>query len=152
MSQPKRSKRSKQVVAADDLIEKVKRFARPITHEEMAEANLRRYEQLGLDINDVERMAKAVHLELDDLLLMSANVSITPQPRRVIGKPGRKSTTKHIADFAAQRRAAGKTWMQILSDWRQHRPDDTVVKGVQTIREAYRRYYGDKAHKRNCKI
>lgn len=150
MRQRKRSKRS--VVAADDLIEKVKRFTRPISHEEIAEANLRRYEQLGLDINDVERMAKAVHLELDDLLLMSANVSITPQPRRVIGKPGRKSTTKHIADFAAKRRATGMSWRQILRDWRQHRPDDTVVKGVQTIREAYRRFYGDKAHKRNCKI
>ncbi len=146
MTQPRRSKRS--VVAANDLIETVKRFARPITHGEIAEANLRRYERMGLDINDIERMAKAVHLELDDLLLMSTHVSIMPQPRRVIGKPGRKSTTKHIADFAAQCRAAGMSWRQILADWRHHCPDDDTVKSTETIREAYRRFYGDKANKR----
>jgi len=133
---------------ADDLIEKVKRFARPTTHAERAEANLQMFGRMGLDINDVERMAHAVNLKLDDFLFMSTDVSIM-QPRRVIGKPGRKSTTKHIADFAAQRRVTGMSWRQILVAWRQHHPNDDVVNSVETIREAYRRFYGDKANRRS---
>jgi len=146
MRQPKPSKRSKQVIAAGDLIEKVKKFARPITHAERAEANLQMFGRMGLDIHDVERMAKSVHLELDDLLLMSTQVSIMPQPRRVIGRPGRRSTTKHIADFAAVRKVR-MSWKEIFVEWQRHQPDDDVVMSPDTIREAYRRFYGDKANK-----
>ncbi len=72
---------------------------------------------------------------------------VPPQPRRIIGRPGRKTTTKHIADFAAVRRESGRSWREIYEDWRHDRPDDAVVKSPETIREAYRRNYGDKADK-----
>ncbi len=69
------------------------------------------------------------------------------QPGRTIGKPGRKNTTKHIADFAAVRREQRKTWREIYEDWKHAQPDDAVVKSKETVREAYRRHYGDKANK-----
>jgi len=64
MMHRKRSQDTKQVGVQDDLIEKVKRFAHRITQAERAEANLQMFGRMGLDINDVERMATAVHLEL----------------------------------------------------------------------------------------
>jgi hypothetical protein len=135
------------VKPTDDLIERVKRRARRVTPEEEAEANLRMFERMGLDIDDLERMAKAVDLEVDDLLLLPTGASISPLPRRIIGKPGRKNTTKEIAAFAAVRREQGRTWREIFDDWKHHHPDDAVVKHPDTIREAYRRHYGDKANK-----
>jgi hypothetical protein len=69
------------------------------------------------------------------------------QPRRIFGEPGRKSTTKEIAALAAVRREEAKTWREIFDEWKQRHPDDGVVKTPDTIREAYRRHYGDKANK-----
>ena len=130
-----------------DKLERVQRVSRRITTEEHMEANLRMFEQMGLDIDDVERMAESVDLKVDDLLLLNTRVSVLPRPRRIIGKPGRRNTTMDIADFAAVRRERGLTWNEIFVEWKQQYPDDDRVKSPETLREAYRRHYGGKAGK-----
>lgn len=104
------------------------------------------FEQLGLDIDDVELMAKAVGLETDDLLLLNTHVSISSKPRRIIGRPGRKNTTKDIAEFVAVRKDL-MTFNQMFAEWKRNFPNDERVKGPETLREAYRRHYGDKKGK-----
>jgi hypothetical protein len=69
------------------------------------------------------------------------------QPNQIFGDPGRKNTTKEIAAFAAVRREEGKTWKEIYDEWKHNHPDDAIVKTADTIREAYRRHYADKANK-----
>ncbi len=118
--------------------------ARRITREEKTEANLQLFEQLGLGIEEVKRMAESVDLEVDDLLLLNTRVSVSARPRHIMGKPGRKNTTQDIADFSAIRRLRLMTWKQIFDEWQQHHPNDVRVKGTETMREAYRRHYGDK--------
>lgn len=130
-----------------DKLERAKRVSRRITTEDRMEANLRMFEQLALDIDDVERMAESVGLEADDLLLLNTHVSVSAMPRRIIGKPGRRNTTMDIADFAAVRRERGITWNEIFVEWKQQYPDDDRVKSPETLRDAYRRHYGDKAGK-----
>ena len=128
-------------------LELLKQMARRITQTEHMEANLRMFNQLGLDIDDIHTMAESVGLEADDLLLLSTRVSVSPMPRRIVGKPGRRNETKDIADFAAVRRERGMTWNQIFAAWTREHSDDNRVTKVDTIREAYRRHYGDKANK-----
>ena len=128
-------------------LERAKQVSRRITREEHMEANLRMFEQLALDIDDVERMAESVDLDADDLLMLHTHVSVLPRPRRIIGKPGRRNTTMDIADFAAVRRERGITWNEICVEWNQKYPDDDRVKSSETLREAYRRHYGGKAGK-----
>ena len=89
---------------SEDLIQLIIKHARRITKAEQSEANLRMFERLGLDIDDVELMAKAVGLEADDLLLLDTHVSISSKPRRITGRPGRKNTTTDIAEFVAVRK------------------------------------------------
>ena len=70
------------------------------------EANLRMFEGLGLDFEDVERMAARVDLEADDLLLLSTRVSICSsrsekaKPKSCSGSP---SDNEH---FGSQDRQA----------------------------------------------
>ena len=131
---------------SQDLIQLMKQTARRITKAEQSEANLRMFEQLGLNIDDVELMAKAVGLEADDLLLLDTDVSISSKPRRIIGRPGRKNTTMDIADFVAVRKDL-MTNNQMFAEWKRNFPNDERVKGTESLREAYRRHYGDKAGK-----
>ena len=126
---------------------KLKRMARQITREEQIAANLQMFEAMALDIDDLQTMAESVGLELEDLLLLNTRVSVSPAPRRIVGKPGRCNSTKDIADYAADRKAE-MTWNEIFHEWKGTRPDDSRVKSAATIREAYRRHYGDKAGKR----
>jgi len=42
------------------------------------EANLRRFESLGLDFDDVDEMARSVDLEADDLLLLDGTLVMEP--------------------------------------------------------------------------
>ena len=128
-------------------LERAKRVSKRITTEEQMEANLRMFEQVGLDIDDVERMAESVDLEADDLLLLPTHVSVLPRPRHIVGNPGRRNTTMDIADFAAVRREQLITWNDIFVEWNQKYPDDDRVKSSETLREAYRRHYGGKAGK-----
>lgn len=131
----------------NDKLTRLKRMARRITKDEQMEGNLRMFDAMGLDIDDVRTMAESVGLEADDLLLLSTGTTIPAKPRRIIGKPGRQNSTKDIADFAAVRRERGMTWKQIFVAWKRQYPDDKRVKNRDTIREAYRRHYGDKAGK-----
>ena len=124
----------------------LKKVSRRITIADQMEANLRMFEGLALDINDIQTMAESVDLEAEDLLLLNTRVSVLPRPRRIVGKPGRKNTTMDIADFAAVRKQR-MTWNEIFVEWKQQNPDDERVKSPETLREAYRRHYGGKAGK-----
>lgn len=121
---------------------------RHITTLERMEANRLMFDQHGFDYDDLERMAAAVDRDVEDLLLMDTRASIRLTPRRVTGKPGRSASTKDIADFAAIRRPQKMTWNQIFAAWTQAYPKDIRVTKADDIREAYRRFYGDKAGKR----
>lgn len=128
-------------------LERARQIARRITFAEQMEGNFRIFESMGLDSDDVQTMAESVGLEVEDLLLLSTRVSVSPRPRRIVGKPGRRNVTKDIADFAAVRRERGMTWNEIFIEWKRLHPDDDRVNNAETIREAYRRHYGDKAGK-----
>ncbi|MAF66873.1 MAG: hypothetical protein CMJ84_14610 [Planctomycetes bacterium] len=128
-------------------LEQLRKMARRITLAEQMEGNLRMFAAMGLDIDDVHTMAESVGLEADDLLLLSTRVSVSPMSHRIVGKRGRRNETKEIADFAAIRRERRLTWNEIYVEWKKQYPADKRVKNPDTIREAYRRYYGDKANK-----
>ncbi len=132
---------------SNDKLERAKRVSRRITREEHIEANLRMFEEMSLDIDDVERMAENVDLDADDLLLLPTCVGVSAMPRRIIGKPGRRNTTQDIADFVAVRKHV-MTYNQMFDEWKQKHADDERVTGTESLREAYRRHYGDKAGKR----
>jgi hypothetical protein len=57
-------------------------------------------------------------------------------------KPGRKNTTKDIADFAAARRGK-QTWKDTAQEWNKKHPDRHVT--ANKVRDAWRREHGDKA-------
>jgi hypothetical protein len=63
------------------------------------------------------------------------------------GRPGRRATTEDIASFAHLRRTRKDppTWKEIYSEWRTANPNDERITSWQNIRDAHRRYYGDKA-------
>ena len=112
------------------------------------EGNLRLFEGLGLDIDDVETMAESVGLEAEDLLLLNTHVSLPSEELSAPpGRPGRKKTTRDIALFAHKWRLRGMTWKEIFDDWKRLYPNDDRVKNAEQIREAHRRYFGDKARK-----
>jgi hypothetical protein len=129
-----------------DKLKRLVRKARRITKAEQMEAHLCRFEQLGLDFDDVKRMAKSVDLEAEDLLLMNTHVAVN-MVRRIAppGEPGRKRETEDIAEFARLGRLRAQTWKGIFKEWKHRYPDDKRVKNPEHIREAYRRYFGDKA-------
>jgi hypothetical protein len=127
-------------------LQQLKEIARQLTRDDIIEANLRMFEGQGLDINDIQTMAESVGLEVEDLLLLSTRASVSSTPRRIVGTPGRRDSTKDIADFAAARKKQ-RTWNEIFREWNLKFPDDDRVQQSDTIREAYRRHYGDKAGK-----
>lgn len=129
-------------------LEQLKKIARRTTREERRLSALRMYERSGLDLDDVTKMAGAVGLEVDDLLLMHPATIGIQKPRRIKGLPGRKATTAELGFFAAERRERGLTWQEILVEWRALFPKDKRVTHKHIIREAYRRHYGDKAGKK----
>tara|TARA_R110002072_G_scaffold303073_1_gene492835 strand:+ start:8370 stop:8786 length:417 start_codon:yes stop_codon:yes gene_type:complete len=131
-------------------LEQLKKMARRITKEEQKLSALRMYERNGLDLDDVTKMADAVGLEVDELLLMHPATAGIPKPCRVKGLPGRKATTAERGFFAAERKERGLTWQQIFVEWRALFPKDERVTHKNKIREAYRRYYGDKAEKKKA--
>ena len=103
----------------------------------------------GLDEDDVERMAVEVGLEVDDLLLLHPSHVIASQPPpSAPGSPGRKSDTYDIACFANERRPA-MTWDGIYREWVRQSPSDKRVRDKESIREAHRRFFGDKANARS---
>jgi hypothetical protein len=57
-------------------------------------------------------------------------------------KPGRKNTTKDIADFAEARHRQ-MTWKDISEEWNRKHPNQRVTH--HKVRDAWRRRYGDKA-------
>jgi hypothetical protein len=63
------------------------------------------------------------------------------------GTPGRPADTVHIAKFANTRRKRQKPkpWTEIYVEWKFENPKDERVKGPETIREAWRRHFGDRA-------
>lgn len=128
---------------SEDLIAKVIKKVRRVTLIEIAEANLEMFERMGLGLDDLERMATVAHLDVEDLLLLPTGACRSTRPRHIIGRPGRKNTTEDIAAFAAVRRRNKMTWRE-----RHNHSDDDRVKNTETIREAYRRHYGDKAGKK----
>ncbi len=129
----------------EDLLQWAIRKARQITKEETRQGNLVMFQQLGLDQEDIERMAKEVGLELDDLLLLHpSRLVISQPPSSPPGRPGRKEETRDIAVFANDRRPQ-MTWDEINREWNQTFPDDNRVRDKNTVREAHRRYFGDKA-------
>lgn len=58
-----------------------------------------------------------------------------------VGKPGRRSSTKPLADFALERRPQ-LTWKEISKEWKTIQPDQPST--PEKIREAYRRFYRGK--------
>ena len=58
-------------------------------------------------------------------------------------RSGRPRDTQDIADYADARRP-DQTWDQIYVEWKRDYPDCTRVKSSETVREAWRREYGDK--------
>ncbi|HQZ63792.1 MAG TPA: hypothetical protein PLY87_01895 [Planctomycetaceae bacterium] len=129
----------------EDLLQSVKKFARHITSEETKQGNLAMFQQLGLDEEDVERMAKEVGLQLDDFLLLHpSRFESRQQHPSPPGRPGRKEETRDIAEFANSRRPQ-MTWAEIYREWKQQFPSDVRVHNKESIRDAHRRYFGDKA-------
>ncbi len=144
------ARRQAELRVSDEAFEELKRKAKRRSPDDIVEANLLLFEALGLDLDDVERMAEVVDLEAIDLLLLDRHVGVTvtggtKRPRR--GKRGRPKTHEDIADFANSRREHGKTGRQIYDEWKTTFPKDKRVKSVATIREAHRRCYGDKSRK-----
>jgi hypothetical protein len=135
-------------MTSDNLLKRLSRKARRVSQQEMIEANRQRFEAMGLDLGDIERMAAAVDLEAMDLLLMDFGVSLgSPQRSAPRGRPGRRESTRDIAIFAHEKRLQGKTWNQIFEDWTEWHPHDMRVTKPEDLREAHRRFFGDKARK-----
>ena len=136
----------------DDLLKQaVRKSCHRITKDEVMAGNRKRFSQLGLDDYDIERMAKEVGLELEDLLLLSNNVSVISRPKpSKPGTPGRRHTTFDTAVFAQTRRSQKPqmTWDEIYRDWIRTYPDDEGDMTKEKIREAHRRYFGDKSKAR----
>ena len=61
---------------ADRLLQRAQRKARRVTVDDRRIANIRRFRQIGLDADDIVRMAQSVGLEADDLLLMDTHVPL----------------------------------------------------------------------------
>jgi hypothetical protein len=60
------------------------------------------------------------------------------------GKPGRPITTFDLATFAQERRERNETWKTIYSAWNEEYPDRRV-ESSERVREAWRRFFGDKS-------
>lgn len=136
---------SEENMMKEDLLMRAKKLARRVTKEETMQGNLLMFSQLGLDQVDLEQMAKGVGLELDDLLLLHPSDVLTRQPQpSPPGRPGRKDETRDIAEFANDRRPK-MTWEEIYLEWIRKFPNDTRVRNKESVREAHRRYFGDKA-------
>ena len=60
----------------NERLNELKRKATPINKAQKMAANLTMFESLGLDVDDVGRMAESVGLEVEDLLLMDTNVRV----------------------------------------------------------------------------
>lgn len=132
----------------EDLLQRAIKMARQVTKEERIQGNLAMFQQLGLDQEDIERMAKEVGLELDDLLLLHpSRLVISQPPPAKPGRPGRKNETYDIAVFANDRRPQ-MTWDDICREWNRKFPDDARVRNKEFVRDAHRRYFGDKAKAR----
>lgn len=144
---PNTSEETKEMTTAEKLKSLV-RISKRLTKSEQRILGLQMYDQMGLDIDDIETMASSVGLEVDDLLLGRPATNFLMRPNT---GPGREATTHDIADFAAMRRHRPKetqmSWQQIFLEWEQMFPDDERVESKEDIREAYRRRYGDKAGK-----
>ena len=69
------------------------------------------------------------------------------QLRGPLGTPGRKATTADVAQFALRGRQQKMTWKEIAQAWKREHPADRRVKNWESIREAYRRCYGDKTRR-----
>jgi hypothetical protein len=67
---------------------------------------------------------------------------VSPFNRRQPKKPGRKNTTKDIADFAEARHRK-MSWKDIAHEWNQKHPEQHF--NDQKVRDAWRRRYGDRA-------
>lgn len=133
----------------DDLLKQaVRKSCHRVTKDEVIERNRSMFAQLALDDDDLQRMANEVGLELEDLLLIqpSGFAHIRSQVAK-LGSPGRKNETQDIADFA-NARLPRMTWDQIHQDWLRSYPNDKRVVSKETIREAWRRHYGDKSKAR----
>ena len=133
----------------DDLLKQaVRKSCHRITKDEVIAGNRKRFSQLGLDDHDIQVMADAVGLELEDLLLLSNSVSVISRPAPAKpGTPGRKDETFDIAVFAKERRdrEPQMTWDEIYRDWIRTYPNGKPAKDKECIREAHRRYFGDKS-------
>ena len=81
-----------------DKLERAQRVSRRITTEEHMEANLRMFEQMGLNIDDVERMAESVDLKVDDLLLLNTKVSVSVNRSHVVAEETEHTSLASIAD------------------------------------------------------
>ncbi len=140
----------------DDLLQRTLKMARQVTKEETMQGNLIMFQGLGLDEEDIERMAKVVGLELDDLLLLHpSRLVISQPPPAKPGRPGRKEETRDIAVFANDRRRDDDkrmTWDEIYHEWIRTFPNDSRVRNKEFVRDAHRRYFGDKAKARQKRV
>lgn len=142
-------------VNKDDLLQQaMRKHARRITKQESIAAGIEALESAGLSIDQVAHIAAVNGLSLEDIAISIGSQAtihiVSLPPSAQAGMPGRNNTTSDIALFAwRQKRRAAQcnervTWKDIYVEWRQAFPDDTRVKSPETVREAYRRHYGDK--------
>lgn len=82
--------------------------------------------------------AKIEHLLISQSGKCQSSRQSSRQP--VKGKPGIRCRTRHIADFASDRKIRGLTWTEILGEWNQVHPQ-AALPHKDRIREAYRRHY-----------
>lgn len=135
-----------------NILEEVKRkYSHRITKQEIIDGNRELYQGLALDDHDIQAMAYAVGLELEDLLLINRSVTVISRPAPAKhGRPGRKIKNFDIASFARDRRVQEPqmTWDEIYRDWIRTYPDDDRVHDKESVREPYRRIFGDKSKAR----
>lgn len=97
-------------------------------------------EYFGPIVKAVVPTLNEVIAELSKLRDRATPLTHGKQPR----KPGRKNTTRELADFANEHRPE-KTWKDIAEAWNKKHPNATEKVKANQVRDAWRRAYGDKA-------
>lgn len=133
----------------------LKKMAKHVTTEDILQRGLEVLEATGLPLEDVAALARSVGIDLEDVAYTVGDHHGVPhrvppvqtelELRRTfsekIGKPGRPTTTRDLAEFAYDRRPL-LPWKEIAVEWKRLNPQDTRKITLNKIKDAYRRAYG----------
>lgn len=125
-----------------------------VTTEDILQRGIEVLEATGLPLEDVAALARSVGLDIEDVVYNVGDhhgvphrvqpVQIETELRRnvteKIGKPGRPTTTRDLAEFAYDRRP-DLTWKEIAAEWKRLYPQDTRKITPHIMQDAYRRAY-----------